>query len=146
MIRVRFSSERNYHNYHNYPRNIIWYGIHSLFRLFSDNFRFFRYKKILAPITLRIIFIYNGRNGKITEPTNEWEQTLSRTNKRTNSCVILNRLAFAPQTLEMIEQILSHCPMSHVPLRWFMIWEKKEIVIYYNIIIFILIYNIYIIY
>ena len=32
-IRGRFSSERNYHNYHNYPRNIIKYGIHSLFRV-----------------------------------------------------------------------------------------------------------------
>ena len=33
VIRVRFTSERNYHNYHNYSRNTIWYGIHSLFRI-----------------------------------------------------------------------------------------------------------------
>ena len=34
------------------------------------SFRLFRYKNLCAN-RLRIIFIYNGRNGKITEPTNE---------------------------------------------------------------------------
>ena len=47
----RFISERNYHNYHNYPRN----------NILPFNFRFFSgssvIKNILAPITMRIIFI-----------------------------------------------------------------------------------------
>ena len=78
IIRVRFISERNNHNYHNYPRNNILSFLSltdptdptDFFRLFSDNFRFFRYKiysrqsprELFLSLTELTIFFISRRN------------------------------------------------------------------------------------
>ena len=67
VIRVRFTSERNYHNYHNYPRNtILSFYLTQISQFPQISFPFlFRYfsvssviKNIFAPITMRIKFDY----------------------------------------------------------------------------------------
>ena len=42
------------------------------------------------------------------------------------------RISIFSMFIDVLDKNLSHCPMSHVPLRWFIIWEKREIVIEYK--------------